>query len=32
VLSPLKEVLLRDYGFAADLKHLAIFGHCQQCR
>jgi Fur family ferric uptake transcriptional regulator len=32
VLSPLKDVLFRDYSFDADLKHLAIFGHCKQCR
>jgi len=32
VLSPLKDALLRDYGFAADLKHLAISGECQDCR
>ena len=31
VLSPLKDVLSRDYGFDADLKHLAIFGHCKEC-
>jgi len=32
VLSPLKDTLSRDYGFDADLKHLAIFGRCKQCR
>jgi len=31
VLSSLKEVLLREYGFRADLRHLAIFGHCVGC-
>ena len=32
VLSPLKEALLRQYGFFADLRHLAIFGRCVKCR
>ena len=32
VLSPLKSVLLRDYKFVADLRHLAIFGRCVNCR
>jgi len=32
VLSLLKGVLLRDYKFVADLRHLAIFGHCVDCR
>jgi len=32
VLAPLKAVLLREYGFSADLKHLAIFGRCVKCR
>lgn len=32
VLSELKNVLLRDYRFDADLKHLAILGKCSQCR
>ena len=31
-LSLLKGILLRDYNFVADLKHLAIFGHCVNCR
>jgi Fur family ferric uptake transcriptional regulator len=31
VLSSLKEVLLREYGFRASLKHLAIFGRCADC-
>ena len=31
VLSSVKDVLLREYGFIADLKHLAIFGHCVNC-
>jgi Fur family ferric uptake transcriptional regulator len=32
VLAPLKEDLLREYGFSADLKHLAIFGRCGKCK
>jgi len=32
VLSPLKDVLSRDYSFDADLRHLAIFGCCSQCQ
>jgi Fur family ferric uptake transcriptional regulator len=32
VLAPLKGVLLREYGFSADLRHLAIFGRCVKCR
>ncbi|HEY93233.1 MAG TPA: transcriptional repressor [Dehalococcoidia bacterium] len=32
VLSSVKDVLLREYGFIADLKHLAIFGRCVNCR
>jgi len=32
VLSPLKGTLLRDYGFNADLRHLAISGECSDCR
>jgi len=31
-LFPLKNTLLRDYKFIADLKHLAIFGRCTNCR
>jgi len=32
ILLPLKEILLNDYDFEADLKHLAIFGLCKSCR
>ena len=32
VLSSVKNVLLREYGFIADLRHLAIFGHCANCK
>lgn len=32
VLLPLKDALSQEYGFKADLKHLAIFGQCGKCR
>ena len=32
ILYPLKDMLLGDYGFEADLRHLAISGKCQDCR
>ena len=32
VLTPVKDVLLREYKFSADLRHLAIFGRCVKCR
>ncbi|MBI2935075.1 MAG: transcriptional repressor [Chloroflexi bacterium] len=31
-LRPLRKGLLEEYGFEADLKHLAIFGYCAACR
>ncbi len=31
-LLPLKDLLANEYGFAADLRHLAISGTCSQCR
>jgi Fur family ferric uptake transcriptional regulator len=31
-LHPLKDTLLREYGFDADLRHLAISGECKECR
>ena len=31
LLSSLESTLLREYEFAADLKHLAIFGRCAKC-
>jgi Fur family ferric uptake transcriptional regulator len=31
-LHPLKDTLLQKYGFAADLRHLAISGECRACR
>ncbi len=32
LLKPLRTRLLREYGFAADLDHFAIFGLCRRCR
>ena len=29
---PLRDALFRDYGFEADLRHLAISGECSDCR
>ncbi len=31
-LYSLRETLLRDYSFEADLRHLAIPGRCESCR
>jgi len=31
-LSSLKNILLRDYRFQAELRHLGIFGYCENCR
>ena len=31
VLASLKGILLREYKFNADLRHLAIFGQCANC-
>jgi len=31
-LYPLKDTLLQEYGFDADLRHLAISGECNGCR
>jgi len=31
-LSPLRDALLRQYDFTADLRHLGIFGRCKKCR
>ena len=30
-LNPLKETLMNDYQFIADLRHLGIWGRCLQC-
>lgn len=32
VLEPVREELVRRYGFAARLDHMAIFGVCARCR
>jgi len=32
VLHPLEDTLLQQYGFDADLRHLAISGECRGCR
>lgn len=32
MLSSLKDTLLREYEFIADLRHLGIFGRCVKCR
>jgi Fur family ferric uptake transcriptional regulator len=32
VLHPLQGALLQEYGFDADLRHLAISGECKECR
>jgi len=31
-LTPLKEILLKDYQFIADLRHLGILGLCANCK
>ncbi|MFU8796443.1 MAG: Fur family transcriptional regulator [Dehalococcoidia bacterium] len=31
-LNSLRDSLLREYGFGADLRHLAISGRCSSCR
>lgn len=31
-LSSLRDILFREYGFQAELRHMAIFGLCQECR
>ena len=31
VLAPLKDALLRQCNFVADLKHIGIFGRCVKC-
>jgi Fur family ferric uptake transcriptional regulator len=32
VLFPLQAVLLQAFGFSAELRHMAIFGLCENCR
>ena len=31
MLSPLRDALLRDYHFMAELRHVAVFGICENC-
>ena len=31
-LASLREVLLRNYNFRAELRHVAVFGLCEDCR
>jgi Fur family ferric uptake transcriptional regulator len=31
-LSSLRDIILREYNFLAELKHVAIFGLCESCR
>ena len=31
-LSSLRDALLRDYNFRAELRHVAVFGLCEDCR
>jgi len=32
LLGPLKKTLMKECGFQADLRHLAIFGRCRACQ
>lgn len=32
LLKPIEGKILRQYGFKADLSHLAVFGNCVQCQ
>ncbi|MFH1382864.1 MAG: Fur family transcriptional regulator [Chloroflexota bacterium] len=32
LLVPLKNALLQEYNFVADLRHLALRGHCVKCK
>ncbi len=32
IFASLEKTLRADYGFAADLDHFAIFGHCRKCQ
>jgi Fur family ferric uptake transcriptional regulator len=31
-LAPMRELLLRDYGFQVHPRHLALFGTCRRCQ
>jgi Fur family ferric uptake transcriptional regulator len=32
ILDDFKELVIRRFGFVADIKHLAIHGHCLHCQ
>lgn len=32
IVKPFEELLIRRFGFVADIKHLAIHGHCLDCQ
>ncbi len=32
LLFPLRDALRQEYRFEADLRHLALFGHCLRCK
>ena len=32
MLSSLRDILIRDYGFQAELRHVGVFGICEKCR
>lgn len=32
ILKPLRETLLQNHNFNADLEHLSLFGICQECK
>ena len=31
MLSSLRDILIRDYGFQAELRHVGVFGVCKNC-
>ena len=31
-LSSLRDILMRDYKFQAELRHVGVFGICENCR
>ena len=32
VLATMNELLIKQYGFVPEIKHMVIFGHCQHCQ
>ena len=32
IFKSLAEIMAEKYGFVAEMRHLAIFGHCRNCR